>query len=125
MTVYTQEYMAGKVCLQCHHTSDMDVGPSFQAISARYKTDASAVEKLVKVVKEGGVGNWGQIPMPSIRTVDESEARELVTWILNDTPNAVHTNPQPQQGNMGWGLGLSAVVLVVIGFWSRSRRKKS
>jgi cytochrome c len=31
---------------------------------------------------KGGVGVWGQIPMPANPQVSEAEAKQLVTWIL-------------------------------------------
>ena len=38
--------------------------------------------KLTDKVKKGGVGVWGQIPMPPNAQVPEADIKELVTWIL-------------------------------------------
>jgi cytochrome c len=41
------------------------------------------VAKLSKKVREGGVGVWGQIPMPANPQVSEDEANTLVKWVLS------------------------------------------
>ena len=38
---------------------------------------------LVKKVRDGGVGVFGQIPMPANPQVNEQEAQTLVKWILS------------------------------------------
>jgi cytochrome c len=37
----------------------------------------------VKKIRAGGVGNWGQVPMPPNTTVSEKEAQVLAKWILS------------------------------------------
>jgi len=37
---------------------------------------------LVKKVKEGSVGVWGQIPMPPNTATPQKDAEDLVAWIL-------------------------------------------
>jgi cytochrome c len=34
-------------------------------------------------VKKGGVGNWGQVPMPPNPAVPEADIKTMVTYILN------------------------------------------
>lgn len=44
---------------------------------------ASADEaQLEQKVKKGGVGVWGQIPMPPNAAVPDADIRKLVDWIL-------------------------------------------
>ena len=59
------------------------VGPALKEISARYQGDAGAAEMLAAKVKSGGVGTWGQIPMPPQLAVTEAEIKTLVAWILS------------------------------------------
>jgi cytochrome c551/c552 len=49
------------------------VGPSFAEIAGKYKADDATKAMLAKKVKEGGVGTWGQIPMPPNAGVPDSE----------------------------------------------------
>jgi cytochrome c len=34
-------------------------------------------------VKEGGVGVWGQIPMPPNTQVNDADIKKLVAWVLS------------------------------------------
>jgi cytochrome c len=76
-----------KQCLLCH-TVDNKVGraTAFKTIAQRYKGKADAEANLVHMIKKGGVGHWGYIPMPPAGwkrpDVSEGEAKELVDWIL-------------------------------------------
>jgi len=69
-------------CLACHQTDKKLVGPSYQDVAAKYKGQADAPDKLAAKVKAGGVGVWGQIPMPPNPTVPDADLKALVTWIL-------------------------------------------
>jgi cytochrome c len=72
-----------KACLACHAIDKKVVGPSYKDVAAKYKGDAKAEAMLVQKVLKGGVGAWGQIPMPPNSTVKEAEAKILVKWVLS------------------------------------------
>ena len=78
-----QELAQSKNCLACHQVEAKVVGPALKDVAAKYKGDATAVDMLVEKVKAGGVGNWGQIPMPPNPAVSDEEAKTLVEWILS------------------------------------------
>ena len=69
-------------CMSCHAQSQKLVGPSFDAIKAKYAGNAKAVDSLATVVQKGGSGVWGPVPMPGNPQISESDARTLVAWIL-------------------------------------------
>jgi cytochrome c len=69
-------------CLSCHAIDKKLVGPSYKDIAAKYKGDASAEAKLIDKVKKGGMGVWGQIPMPGNDKIPDAELKALVTWVL-------------------------------------------
>jgi len=71
-----------KGCMACHQIEMKIVGPSYKDVAAKYKGDAGAVEALATKVKAGGVGVWGQIPMPPNAHVSDEEAKQLVEWVL-------------------------------------------
>jgi cytochrome c len=71
-----------KNCLACHAADKKVVGPSYKEVAAKYAADKDAVAKLSKKIREGGVGNWGQIPMPANPQVSEAEAQTLAKWVL-------------------------------------------
>lgn len=71
-----------KNCMACHLTDKKLVGPSYQDVAAKYKGKAGAEAELAKKVKAGGVGVWGQVPMPPNPQVTDAEIAKLVKWIL-------------------------------------------
>lgn len=81
--VASAELAKQKNCLACHAVDKKLVGPAYKDIAAKYKADKNAVPMLVKKVREGGVGVWGQIPMPANPQVNEQEAQTLVKWVLS------------------------------------------
>lgn len=71
-----------KNCTACHAIDKKVLGPAFKAIAVKYKDADGAAGKLAKKVRAGGVGVWGQIPMPANPQVSAAEATTLVKWIL-------------------------------------------
>lgn len=70
-----------KNCMACHAPTKKLIGPAFVDIANKYRGDDAARAVLVKHVRQGSVGVWGSIPMPS-NPVSEAEAQRLVGWIL-------------------------------------------
>ncbi|HEX4859468.1 MAG TPA: c-type cytochrome [Usitatibacteraceae bacterium] len=82
-TAYASEDLAKKNnCLACHKTDGKLVGPSYKEIAAKYKGDAKAEAMLIEKVKKGGVGTWGQVPMPPNAAVKDEDIKTLVKWVL-------------------------------------------
>ena len=70
-----------KNCLACHATDKKLVGPAYKDVAAKYAGQKDAVAKLADKIQKGGVGVWGQVPMPA-NPVTPEEAKQLVGWIL-------------------------------------------
>jgi cytochrome c len=71
-----------KNCTACHAVDKKLIGPAYKDVAAKYTADKDALAKLAKKVREGGVGVWGQIPMPANPQINADEAAALVKWIL-------------------------------------------
>lgn len=71
-----------KACLACHQVDKKLVGPSYIDIAAKYKSDKDGETKLAAKIRAGGVGVWGQIPMPANPAVNEAESKILAKWVL-------------------------------------------
>jgi cytochrome c len=69
-------------CAACHAIDKKVIGPAYQDVAARYKGDKDALAKLSDKVKKGGVGVWGQIPMPPNVQVSDADVKDVVGWIL-------------------------------------------
>jgi cytochrome c len=70
-------------CFACHAIDKKVVGPAYKEVAAKYKGDKDAEAKLFKKVKEGGVGVWGQVPMPPNGHVKDEDLKTLVKWVLS------------------------------------------
>lgn len=70
-------------CLACHQTDKKSVGPAYKDVAAKYRNDKAAAAKLVKKVKEGGKGVWGEVPMPPNAHVKDGDIKTIVDWILS------------------------------------------
>ena len=81
-TIASAELAKQKNCLACHASDKKLVGPAYKDIAAKYKADKNAQATLVKKVREGGVGAWGQIPMPANPQVNDADAKKLAAWVL-------------------------------------------
>ena len=78
-----QEALANKSgCLACHAVDKKIVGPAYRDVAEKYRGDKGAEAKLVDKVKKGGMGVWGQVPMPP-NNVSDADAHSLVKWILS------------------------------------------
>ncbi len=69
-------------CAACHAVDKKVIGPSYQDVAAKYQGDKDALAKLSDKVKKGGVGVWGQVPMPPNVQIPDADIKDLVSWIL-------------------------------------------
>jgi len=76
------ELARAKNCMACHAVDKKLIGPSYKDVALKYANDKNAVPLLAKKVRDGGVGVWGQIPMPANPQVSAEEAAKLVNWVL-------------------------------------------
>ena len=72
-----------KSCMACHAADKKLVGPSYKDVAAKYAGQKDAVTKLAEKIQKGGVGAWGQVPMPANPQVNAEEAKQLATWVLS------------------------------------------
>ena len=74
-------------CLGCHALDRKIVGPSFQSVAQKYKSNPNAQAFLKNKIAKGGAGSWGVVPMPSNSKLNEADLSLLVSWILRGTPS--------------------------------------
>jgi len=70
-----------KNCMACHAIDKKLVGPAYKDVAAKYAGQKDASAKLADKIQKGGVGVWGQIPMPA-NPVTPAEAKQLADWVL-------------------------------------------
>lgn len=82
--VLANEELAKKhACTACHAIDKKLVGPGYKEVAAKYAKDPKAEAILIAKVKAGGVGTWGQIPMPPNTAVGDEDVKKLVKWVLS------------------------------------------
>ncbi|MCU0840197.1 MAG: c-type cytochrome [Thiobacillaceae bacterium] len=80
---YADQALAKKhACMSCHQVERKVVGPAFKDVAKKYKGDAKAEEHLLAVIKKGGKGVWGNVPMPPHPQVSDADAKTLVGWVM-------------------------------------------
>lgn len=74
--------MARSDCSTCHNMKVQTVGPSYLAIAKRYPNNIDSRNWLTSRVINGGVGNWGEVPMTPHPDMRRQDAMEMVSYIL-------------------------------------------
>ncbi|GAB3696903.1 hypothetical protein GCM10027592_20550 [Spirosoma flavus] len=80
-------------CKVCHQVSTKSVGPSFVDVATKYKGDGGITDKLVKKIRSGGVGVWGDVAMPAHPAMSVADAGTIVNYILHVTDKTFSTLP--------------------------------
>jgi cytochrome c551/c552 len=69
-------------CLGCHSVDKKIVGPAFHDVADKYRGQAQALEKVEASIHQGGVGKWGQVPMPPMGALSEAQLKALAEYVL-------------------------------------------
>ncbi len=78
-----KQLIAKSDCLSCHKEKEKLVGPAYADVAKKYKATDENISKLAEKVIKGGVGVWGQIPMPPHPNLSKGDAREMVKYVLS------------------------------------------
>jgi len=85
-----------KQCLACHQVDANSVGPSYLNVAMRYRGDANVTTQLLKKLRQGGAGAWGEIPMPAQAAVSDGEANEIIQAILGLSEGMAETRAKAE-----------------------------
>ncbi len=75
-------------CMRCHGLQRNFVGPSFEAISAKYTQQPDAVDYIARKIREGSVGTWGNVIMPRHPHITPEQSVQMAQWIMAVPPSA-------------------------------------
>ncbi len=70
-------------CLACHREREALTGPSFLAVSQRYRHKKNATAVLISKIVNGSSGFWGFNRMPPQRQIKQQNLDQMVQWILS------------------------------------------
>ncbi|MFT5763857.1 MAG: cytochrome c [Saprospiraceae bacterium] len=94
-----KKLMNNSDCTTCHQMSVKSVGPSYQEISQKYKSDPGAIQYLAQKVIKGGGGVWGEAVMAAHPQLTNSEAEQMSKYILSLSGEAKLGNSLPTKGS--------------------------
>jgi len=79
----SQQLAQKSQCMSCHQVERKVVGPAFKEVAKKYKGNADAEAHLIAVVKKGGKGVWGNVPMPPHPQIKDDDAKAIIGWVLS------------------------------------------
>ena len=86
-------------CKSCHVIDKTSVGPSFNAVSEKYKNDPAAVSKLADKIINGGGGVWGEHVMAAHPKITKPQSEIIVKYILSLSQKQVAATPIKLSGD--------------------------
>lgn len=76
------QLIASSDCLSCHKEKEKLVGPAYADVAKKYENTQANISMLAEKVIKGGAGNWGDIPMTPHPAISQTDAEEMVKYIL-------------------------------------------
>lgn len=74
--------LANNACLSCHALNQKIVGPAYHDVAERYRNRPQALNAVMANIRSGGMGKWGNIPMPAFESLSEDDLRTLAEFVL-------------------------------------------
>ncbi|MEM6344156.1 MAG: ThuA domain-containing protein [Bacteroidota bacterium] len=93
-----QQLVANSDCRACHQLAEKSVGPSYEAIAAKYEMNDPVVGKLAGKIINGGNGSWGDAMMSAHPQLSTGEAEKMVRYILSLDEAGADIGRLPVQG---------------------------
>lgn len=75
-------------CFNCHAFNSKVIGPGFYDIVQKYPANAANISQVAKRIKEGSVGVWGKVPMPTHPELTLQQAQTIVEWLMRNANDA-------------------------------------
>jgi cytochrome c len=85
-----RKLIEGSDCLSCHQLTRKSIGPAYVDVARKYK-DSAVTARLVRKIREGGSGVWGQVAMPAHPALTDEQATAMLAYIMslaNRNPSA-------------------------------------
>ena len=70
-------------CLACHQVNRQSIGPMYNDVARKYRSDTTAMGRLAKKIREGGSGVWGPVAMPAHSALSDEQAAAMVAYIMS------------------------------------------
>ncbi|MGH7604069.1 MAG: ThuA domain-containing protein [Gemmatimonadaceae bacterium] len=70
-------------CLSCHQFNRRSIGPAYIDVARKYHNDSASIARLVRKIRQGGSGVWGDVTMPAHPNLTEEQASTMLAYILS------------------------------------------
>jgi cytochrome c len=70
-------------CLSCHQFNRKNIGPAYADVARKYHDDSTAIRRLVRKIRLGGSGVWGNVPMPAHPALTDEQASAMLGYIMS------------------------------------------
>jgi cytochrome c len=88
----------GGDCLSCHQLNRKSLGPTYRDVARKYHQDSTAAARLMKKIREGGSGVWGNIAMPAHPALTDEQASAMVAYIMSLADTTPRSTSLPVRG---------------------------
>lgn len=87
-------------CKSCHKINEASIGPSYTAVSQKYKNDKNVYAYLGHKIITGGGGVWGEVMMAAHPNLTENDTHQIVDYILSLTKEDSKNKSLPVEGSI-------------------------
>jgi cytochrome c len=77
-----RKLIEGSDCLSCHQLARKSIGPAYVDVARKYK-DSAVTARLVRKIREGGSGVWGNVAMAAHPALTDEQATAMLAYILS------------------------------------------
>jgi cytochrome c len=70
-------------CLACHQVNRQSIGPMYNDVARKYRSDTTAMGRLARKIRAGGSGVWGPVAMPAHPALTDEQASAMVAYIMS------------------------------------------
>ena len=88
----------GSDCLSCHQLNRKSIGPAYLDVARKYHDDKAATARLVRKIREGGSGVWGQVTMPAHPALTDAQASAMLGYIMSLADRKTSASSLPDRG---------------------------
>lgn len=99
-TILGKNLMLSLDCKSCHKIDQTSIGPAFKLVAKRYAKNPDAMLFLPQKIIKGGSGHWGEVAMSAHPALKETDASQIVEWILSLADSVPKTASLPLSGTI-------------------------
>lgn len=77
------QLVAASDCGSCHREGEKLIGPAYRDVAKKYPETPANIAMLSQHIINGGAGHWGDIAMTPHPGLSESDAKEMVRYVLS------------------------------------------